>query len=91
MPSFQNGAGPGKSMKFVDALNPFAPFLAQPVSRLYCTTSRLDIMYIKMYILPDLHECIPLFNSSIRFLTFYDLIFFFKLVKKILFLLFKPG
>jgi hypothetical protein len=32
MPSFQNAAPGGKSMKFTDALNPFTPFLAQPVS-----------------------------------------------------------
>jgi len=30
MPSFQNAAPGGKSMKFADALNPFTPFLAQP-------------------------------------------------------------
>jgi len=30
MPSFQNSAPGAKSMKFIDALNPFAPFLAQP-------------------------------------------------------------
>mmetsp|Transcript_11269 Transcript_11269/g.12761 ORF Transcript_11269/g.12761 Transcript_11269/m.12761 type:complete len:330 (-) Transcript_11269:53-1042(-) len=30
MPSFQNSAPGAKSMKFVDALNPFSPFLAQP-------------------------------------------------------------
>jgi hypothetical protein len=31
MSSYQNAAPGSKSMKFADALNPFAPFLANPV------------------------------------------------------------